>query len=154
MTGIKGPTLFLISLSDCIMFKFGIYKEKTVWTRIHSKQFFYNFEYLGLQKRLNIFWGFEGKTRFHQVRKTESEYGSETQKWRKNSLFFDAQPHFLELKWIEIYIFIHYNFFPPTKIDPKVIGLLHYHYNVNNKLSILNFSLLKYSHKILLKPTF
>ena len=30
MTGIKGPTLFLSSLSDRIMFKFGMHKENSL----------------------------------------------------------------------------------------------------------------------------
>ena len=30
MTSIKGLTLFLISISDCIMFKFGMHKENSL----------------------------------------------------------------------------------------------------------------------------
>ena len=49
--------------------------------------------------------------RFHQVRETERErVWSETQKWRKNRYFW-CKTLFLELKLIEIYIFIHYHFY-------------------------------------------
>ena len=93
MTGIKGPTLFLSSLSDRIMVKFGMHKEKTVWTRIHIKQFVGNFEYLGLQKRLKIYQGFEEKTRFHQVRETDREYGVRLRNDTK-IVIFEVQPYF------------------------------------------------------------
>ena len=102
------------------MFKFGIYKEKTVWTRIHIKQLFCNFEYFGLQKRLNIFWGFEEKTRFHQVRETEREYGVKLRNDAKIAIF-EVQPYFLN--WNELKLkFSFIAIFTSDKIDPKVIG--------------------------------
>ena len=68
---------------------------------------------------------------------------SETQKWRKNCYFWHATL-FLELKWIEIYIFIHYHIFCQQHWS-KSNRFCAYHYDSYNKLNIVNVSLPKVS---------
>ena len=117
MTCIKGPTLFF-KLSQWLYRVSNLAcTKKTVWTRINFKQYFCNFEYLGLQKRLNIlgseiFRGFEEKTRFHQVRETERESMEWDSEMTQTSLF-------LSYFWNWSLHFNSLPLFPPTKLIQK-----------------------------------
>ena len=134
--------------------------KKTVWTRIHIKQFVCNFEYLGLQKKLNIFgvkffeiFFFWRKNEVPSGQKNrEREYGVRLRNDAKIAIFW-CITLVLELKWIEVYIFIHYHFFRRQNWS-KSNRFFAYHYNGYNKLNIVNFSLPKYSHKIIVKVNF
>ena len=127
--------------------------KKKVWTRIHIKQFFEILNILASRRGWTgeIFRGFEEKTWFHHVRETESEYGMGLRNDETNHYFW-CTTLFLELKLIEIYIFILYHF-STDKIDPKVIGFLLTTTTVIINLGLLTLAFPK-SHKNLLKPTF
>ena len=97
--------------------------KKIVWTRIHIKQFVCNFEYLGLQKRLNIFG-----VKFFEVLKKKhgsvrSERQRESRQWdsemTQKLLFFVAQPYFWNWKELK-FTFSFITAFSTDKIDPKL----------------------------------
>ena len=96
-------------------------------------------------------WTFRGWNFSRFWRKNEVPSGqwdrervwSDTQKWCKNCYFWWATL-FLKLKWIKIFIFIHYNFFCLQNWSKSNRFFTH-HYNGYNKLSIVNFRLPKVS---------
>ena len=148
MTSIKGPTLFLSLLSDRIMFKFWHVQRKHFERGSILSNFFVILNILASRRGWTFRgWklrGFEEKTRFHHVRETEREYGVRLRNDAKIAIF-DAAALFLELKWIEIYIFTSLPLFTCWQHWSKSNSFLAYHCNGYNKLCIINFSL----HKVL-----
>ena len=113
---------------------------------IYIKQFFVILNILASRRGWTfgeIFRGFEEKTRFHQVRETEREFGVKLRNDAKIAIFSGATL-FLELKLIEIYIFIHYHFYHRQNWS-KSSRFFAYHFNGYNKLNIVNLRLPKIS---------
>ena len=145
MTGIKGLTL-LSQWSNHVQ----------IW-HVQRKQSELGYILSNFFVVLNILasrrgWSFWGVKCFEVLKKKRgsiwSERQNESMEWDSEmtqKLLFLNATLFLKLKWIEIYILIHYNFFHWQNWSKSNTRFFAYHYNSYNKLSIVNFSLPKVS---------